>query len=98
MSWYTNILKSLQEGKTVQFRPHGNSMTPKIKSGQLVTVIPVTLSDVQKGDVVLAKVKKHYYLHLVTAIKQNQVQISNNHGHVNGWASKVFGKVIKVEK
>lgn len=41
-SWATYHIAALKEGKTIQFRPHGNSMTPKIESGQLVTVEPVT--------------------------------------------------------
>jgi phage repressor protein C with HTH and peptisase S24 domain len=98
MSWYKNVLEKLQDGKEVQFRPHGNSMTPKVKSGDLVTLIPVTIEELVKEDIAFAKVNGYYYLHLVTAVKDGQVQISNNHGHVNGWTRKVFGKLTKVEK
>lgn len=96
MSWYKHPLQKLMEGQEVSFRPHGNSMTPKIKSGQLVTVAPCRLEDLKKGDVAFCKVRGNYYIHLVTAIKDGQVQISNNHGHVNGWTTQVWGKVIKV--
>jgi len=95
--WYKHPLEELQANREVSFRPHGNSMTPIIKSGQLVTVAPCKLEDVQKGDTVFCKVRGTYYLHLVTAIRDGQVQISNNHGHVNGWSTQVWGKVIRVE-
>jgi phage repressor protein C with HTH and peptisase S24 domain len=98
MGRITQIAERLRQGETVQWRPHGNSMTPRIKSGQLVIIEPATLADVKKGDIVLAKVRGNYYLHLVRQIgSDGQVLISNNHGHDNGWSRKVFGKVVKVE-
>lgn len=82
----------------VQCRPRGSSMTPKIKSGQLITISP-DLTELHKGDVVFCKVKGKYYVHLLTAMQGERYQISNNHGFVNGWIGKngLFGKVIKVE-
>lgn len=89
-------VEPLQEGKSVLVKGVGNSMTPRLVSGQIVRVDPITLDTVlSKGDVVLAKVKGSFYLHKITAIKGGQYQISNNHGHVNGWTNKVFGKVIE---
>jgi len=93
--WYIHPLEELQKGNAVSFRPHGNSMTPRIKSGQLVTVVPTNLEDLKKGDVAFCKVRGEYYLHLVTAVRNGQVQISNNHGHVNGWTRQVWGKMAK---
>lgn len=97
-------LKQLREGKTVSFRGSGNSMVPRIKSGQRCTYIPVTSPDqVKKGDMVYCHVGKYYFTHLVTAKKgtgkDTQFQISNNHGHVNGWVGigRIFGKVTHVE-
>lgn len=90
------IVRQLQEGQPVTFRPLGNSMTPRIESRQPVTVNPASGDQVRKGDVVLARVCGVLRLHLVTAIDSahRRVQISNNHGHVNGWTSfdKVYGK------
>lgn len=72
----------------------GNSMTPILKSGEVVRVNPITEDTViKKGDIVLCRVNRNTYLHKVTGIKGNQYQISNNHGHVNGWTTKVYGKV-----
>jgi phage repressor protein C with HTH and peptisase S24 domain len=88
----------LLAGEQIQCRPRGSSMTPKLKSGQLITIAP-DVSDLHKGDVVFCKVKGKYYVHLLTAIQGERYQISNNHGFVNGWIGKsgLFGKVVKVE-
>lgn len=96
---YREVADLLQQGQTVRFRPHGNSMQPKISSGQLVTVVPATSTDVTKGDIVLCKVRGTYILHLLTAVNGKRYQISNNHGRVNGWIGpeSIFGKCIKVE-
>jgi Peptidase S24-like len=92
------LIERLQRGETVQWRPHGNSMTPRIHSGDLVTVAPVTLAEIQVGDVVFGRVNGREFLHLARAIGQDgRVQISNNHGHVNGWTRTVFGRLVKVE-
>lgn len=101
MSWATSYIADLKAGKTVQFRPRGNSMVGKINSGQLCTVEPITDDTIiKKGMILLCKVGGHQYLHLVTAVAPDKrVQISNNHGHINGWTSRnqIFGICIKVE-
>jgi sRNA-binding protein len=90
----------LKAGETVSFREGGNSMTPRIKSRQKCTYVPVqSMADIAVGDAVFCRVGSSYFTHLITAIKGEQVQISNNHGHVNGWTnlSHIYGKVVKVE-
>ncbi len=90
----------LKNGETVSFREGGNSMTPRIKSRQKCTYSPVSsMEDVSIGDAVFCRVGSSYFTHLISAIRDEQVQISNNHGHVNGWThiSNVFGKVILIE-
>jgi len=98
MSWATQIIEDLQAGKTIQCRPKGNSMTGRISSGQLCTIAPLD-RDPKKGEVVLCKVRGKQYLHIVSGVKGDQFQISNNHGFVNGWTSRknVYGLLTKVE-
>ena len=93
---YPKIIERLARGEKVTIRPSGNSMTPRIKNKQEITISPISSFDV--GDVVLAKVSGRYYIHLVSAVDGDRVQISNNHGHVNGWThrTKVFGIVKDV--
>ena len=75
-------------------------MMPRIKSRQKCIYTPVTnAQDVRVGDAVFCKVGGNYFTHLITAVRGEQYQISNNHGHVNGWITLdgIFGKVIAVE-
>lgn len=99
MSYPPHIFEKLEAGEDASWRPKGNSMTPKIKSGQLCTVSPVEdPGTLRKGDIVLCKVRGNTYLHLISAIRDDGAfQISNNHGHVNGWTRKIFGKLVRVE-
>lgn len=75
------------------FKAKGGSMTPLVMDGSTVTVAPIGEREVKRGDIVLARVGGQLYLHLVSATDKNRVQISNNHGRVNGWTprSKVYG-------
>jgi phage repressor protein C with HTH and peptisase S24 domain len=89
-------IEPLSKGETVQVKGVGNSMTPILKSGQVVTVKPLTKDDIlKKNDIVLAKVKGRTYMHLVKGLKNDEVLIGNNHGHLNGWTTrdKVYGRL-----
>lgn len=98
MGWAARHIEHLREGRPVSFRPRGNSMSPRIRSGQLCTVEPVEASAIEVGDVVLCKVGGSEYLHLVKAIQGDRFQIGNNRGHVNGWitAASIFGRLASV--
>jgi hypothetical protein len=101
MSMLDMIAARVAGGATVDFRPAGASMVPLIRSRQLVTVAPVDPVRVEVGDIVLARVAGTTYLHLVSAIdvSRSRVQISNNHGRVNGWTShhRVYGICTEVD-
>ena len=92
----------LRNGEVCKVVGFGQSMTPILKSGQPVICKPVTEeTELKKNDIVLCKVKGKYYLHKISAIKNGvSYQISNNHGHVNGWISRncIYGKVTKILK
>jgi hypothetical protein len=106
---YKKYADDLQAGKTVQFRPKGNSMEPKISSGDLVTVEPFPLQDprdqiAKKGDIVFCRVYRNYYVHMVQSVKGKmggfRYQIGNAKNHTNGTIGRenMFGRVVKVEK
>lgn len=101
MGQFTAYIEQLKQGQQVSCRPRGNSMTPRIRSGDLCHIEPITENMViEAGDVVLCKVKGKEYLHLVSAVRHGGLlQISNNHGHVNGWIGpkQVFGRLVHVE-
>ena len=92
----------LRNGEVCKVIGFGQSMTPILKSGQPVICKPVTEeTELKKNDIVLCKVKGKYYLHKISAIKNGvSYQISNNHGHVNGWISRncIYGKVTDILK
>lgn len=104
MGWAIGYIKKLKAGETVSFRPRGNSMAPKINSGDLVTVEPITAFDaIETDDIVLCNVGRNEYLHLVKSIRTRDGRwsflIGNNRGGINGWAqeSQMHGKLIRVE-
>lgn len=93
------IISKLKQGYIIQFRPRGNSMTPKIKSGELVTICPTIYCEkIKKGDIVYCKVKGNIYLHLVRQASDGKYLIGNNYGKINGWTKNIYGKFIKMDK
>lgn len=84
----------------MKFCPRGNSMAPRIKSGDLVTVKQYGEENPEVGDIVLCKVSGTQYLHLVCAVDRERYQISNNHNRINGWTKrdKIYGYVSLVER
>ncbi len=90
-------IDKLLAGETIISKEQGNSMTPILKSKQPVRIEPCTWEDVEKGDIVYCTVRGNTYTHLVKGknVKRG-VLIGNNHGHINGWTKKVYGKVIEI--
>lgn len=103
MSWADEHIKKLSKGKEVTFRPRGRSMEPRIKDRALVTVAPArNYSSFRKGQIVLCKVKGKVYLHFITGVEekmgQTRYQIGNNKGFTNGWATEIYGLLVRVER
>ena len=87
----------LSRGETFETSEKGNSMTPRINSGQKHILAPCTLDQCEVNDMVFCKVRGRYYTHIVKAKDPIKgVQIGNNHGKINGWTKNVFGKVTQV--
>lgn len=74
-------------------------MSGRIDSGDLCTVAPVDPATIRVGEIVLCKVGRTEYLHLVKAIDGGRFLIGNNRGRVNGWVSahSVYGRCIRVQ-
>jgi hypothetical protein len=90
-------IEKLLAGETIVYSEGGNSMTPKIKSREPIILAPIPPDHVfKRGQIVLCRVGKYHYTHLISAVSKDRVQISNNHGHVNGWTpkSRVYGIYI----
>lgn len=99
MSWATRAKEALRQRKTVQVRPHGNSMRGKVNDGDLVTLAPCDADSLQIGDIVLVHVHGNDYLHLIKAIQCERFLIGNNRGGINGWVGKhaIYGKAIQIK-
>jgi hypothetical protein len=99
VGWASQYIDSLRSGRTVTFRPTGQSMSGRIESGQLCTVVPADPAALRVGDIVLCTVGEHQYLHIVQAIADGRFLIGNNRGHLNGWvkADDIHGKCVGVE-
>ena len=90
-----HVAERLLRGEVVRFRPRGNSMSPRVESGEEVEVFPCGGS-AEVGDVVFCRVRGRYLLHLVTAVfPDGRYQISNNRGHVNGATKQILGKLME---
>ena len=91
--------EKLKSGLVGRLQGFGQSMTPILKNGQEVICEPVKDdTKLNKRDIVLCKVKGHYYLHLIWAVKSDGTfLIGNNHGHSNGCVSRnqIYGKVVE---
>ena len=100
MSWADEAIKELEAGRSVEIQARSNTMRPRIKSGALITLKPVTLAALSIGDVVLCKVRGRVYLHLVRGIKQGTcgllVRIGSNQGSDNGLTGVVYGRAVGV--
>jgi hypothetical protein len=90
-------IDALAKGERIETSEKGNSMTPRIKSGQKHILEPATWDQCEKDDIVFCKVHGNFYTHLVLAKNdQKGLQIGNMRGGVNGWTKTVYAKVVDI--
>jgi len=97
MDKYERLKGELSEVKHGKMKAFGNSMTPIIKSGSLLTFNSKDKYEV--NDIVFCKVKGRYIdAHKIIKVdEQKGYLIANNKGHENGWTRTIFGYVVEVE-
>jgi phage repressor protein C with HTH and peptisase S24 domain len=97
--WADHAKSELAAGRSVQVRPRGHSMTPRIRDGALVTLEPVGSKILRKGDVVLVTIRGVDLLHQILSIKPAGYQIGNLRKKVNGWVSPkgILGVCVLIE-
>jgi signal peptidase I len=59
----------LQAGLALRFRATGESMSPTIREGETILVMPINPHEVRRGDVVLYRKKEKVIVHRVNAIE-----------------------------
>ena len=76
----------------------GGSMEPILHSGKIFR-FSLLQDDIKlnKNDIVFCKVNGHLYLHKITAINGERIQIGNNRGKINGWTNRknIYGKFVE---
>ena len=99
MGWATRYIDKLRAGESVSFRPRGQSMTGRIESGQLCTVVPVDPDTLCVGDIVLCKVAGNEYFISSKRLAADASRLGNNRGFINGWIgpNAIFGKCVQIE-
>ena len=91
------MMQELAEKGSIKMKVHGNSMTPIIESGSLLTFVKSDKYEV--GDIVFCKVKGRFIdAHKITKQSPEKgYMIANNHGWENGWTKQIFGKVTEIK-
>ena len=85
--------QELASGSDAGFISLGSSMTPAIRFVQKVVLRPVRPGDVLVGRVALAEVGGRFWLHRVSAEREDEVHVVADNGMVNGWTPRasVYG-------
>ena len=82
----------LGSGTPVRFRAEGSSMLPNVEGGELLTVAPVKVSDVRRGNIVLTREGKGFRAHRVVSRAEKRSEGSacamETQGD-SGWAREV---------
>jgi hypothetical protein len=99
MGWASRYIKKLLARESVSFRPHGHSMTGRIESGQLCTVVRSILGRWKLVISCCARLPATSTCTSSRAIENGRYQIGNNRGLINGWVGSehIYGKCVKVE-
>ena len=63
----------LAAGHGARFRVEGDSMYPAIRSGDHVQVVPCSVSELRRGDVILASTRRGLTAHRITRIEAQRV-------------------------
>lgn len=94
------VIRLLDQGKSVTLRARGNSMLPFITGDRDSVVLSRQNRPAQVGDIVLADLgERHYVIHRIYAIKGNQVTLMGD-GNIRGTEQcamdDIIGQVIQV--
>ena len=94
MNKYQRLKEELEKVGTGKMKCFGNSMTPILKSGSLLTFQKV--DEYKVNDIVFCKVKGRYIdAHWIIKVSKSKgYLIANNKGWENGWTKTIYGKVV----
>jgi polysaccharide export outer membrane protein len=99
---FLNISASLlKSGYSIEFHASGKSMYPTIRDGELITVQPVTISEVKNGDIVLYRNEKGVIAHRVVHVNKPNLLLrgdSSNTLDAPVMPDQILGKVISTKR
>ena len=102
MSQFEPTLRAvLAAGHGARFRVEGDSMYPVIRSGDYVKVIPCALSELRRGDVILAATGRGLTAHRVVRISERGIITRGDNSLRSDPAvdaASVIGRVAEVEQ
>lgn len=96
----------LADGLMIRFRASGQSMTPTIQDGEAITVAPVHVVDVRRGDILLYRSGRGLLAHRVVRIEPQrdgapQLTLRGDASLTEDEpiaAAQVLGRVVSVER
>jgi hypothetical protein len=94
----------LREGQAVRFRAAGLSMEPAIRDGDDLTVAPVAIESVRRGDVLLYRAGGRLTAHRVIGRVEGRQGVLRVRGDAPSWEEErvprrdVLGRVVAVER
>lgn len=94
----------LREGQAVRFRAAGLSMEPAIRDGDDLTVAPVSIESVRRGDVLLYRAGGRLMAHRVIGRVRGPEGVLRVCGDAPSWEEEqvprgdVLGRVVAVER
>jgi uncharacterized repeat protein (TIGR01451 family) len=92
---------TLQRGLTMRFQARGQSMKPNVLNGDTVEVAPISVGQLQRGDIVLARGRAGFRLHRIVGWDEatGRAVTRGDAGQQNDEPTEiVLGKVVAIER
>lgn len=99
------MVETLEKGDKLRFKALGGSMTPFIRSGDIITIEPVNHRNIVVGDILFYEADSEFLVHRLIEKRENKENsiyttkgdsLTSPDKPVND--SQIMGKVIKIER
>lgn len=88
MDWIEEAVSELSDGKEISLVFRSSSMKGLIRNGSTIKLVPVGLKEIEVGDIVLAKVKRKYYINIVSSVTSKKANLCDSNDIETGWVKK----------
>jgi signal peptidase I len=97
----TTLRHLLASGHAARFRAEGDSMYPAIRGGDFIQVVPCAVTELRRGQVILARTARGLTAHRIVRITERGI-ITRGDNCLRSdppvEAASVIGKVVEVEQ